>query len=444
MDKVLSAARSCGIMPAHVFLLDQEEMYGFVERELSPPSALECPDFVRRSACDVLRPVNHTLSVQHGSCMKLMQCGQKDWKRITGHEHVVAAPCALFSTSGTSGPPKIAIRTHANLIAESLAIQDHQPKPYKPVRLLSVPCFHAFASPLANIASIREGVTTYIMPRFKEVDFLDAVEQHQITETALVPPVIVDWLANTTPRRQKQLRSIRLVWCGGAPLDGGIQAKAMMQLFRSEARIAQVWGLTECGWVSTFHHPENDTTGSVGRVLPGYKVRMLDDQGNIVHDGRGEIIIKSGATMSGYVGDEEATCSAFTLDGWYRTGDVAEVRQGKIYIVDRKKELIKVRGWQVSPAELEGVLLQHEQIADAAVVAAVARADSGEEVPQAYVVTTAGSCLKENEVKDYMLRYLARYKVIDCRVTFCESIPKSASGKILRKMLKEQQGSGNN
>lgn len=209
------------------------------------------------------------------SCNELLKHGEVDWISFTGLKRSAATPAALFSTSGTSGLPKLAVRTHANLIAECEAIKDHGTKPYEQIRLLSVPFFHAFASPLANILSLRDGVTTYIQSRFNEVEFLEAVERYHVTESALVPPIILRFLLNCSERVREQLSSLRTVWCGGAPLDAQTQIKAESDLLRPDARIAQVWGLTECGWVSTFHYPEKDTTGSVGRILPGYRVRYV-------------------------------------------------------------------------------------------------------------------------------------------------------------------------
>jgi len=143
--------------------------------------------------------------------------------------------------------------------------------------------------------------------------------------------------------------------------------------------------------------------------------------------------------MQHYISNVSATRETIDSDGWLHTGDVATIKEGKIYVVDRKKELIKVRGWQVAPAELEGVLLTHPLIADAAVIG-VSHSDAPTEIPRAYVVKTtdiAATSLTERDVKTFLLQHLAKYKVGDCEVRFCEVIPKSMSGKILRKLLRE-------
>lgn len=144
--------------------------------------------------------------------------------------------------------------------------------------------------------------------------------------------------------------------------------------------------------------------------------------------------------MQHYLSNALATSQTIDKDNWLHTGDVATLSpDGKIYIVDRKKELIKVRGWQVAPAELEGVLLTHERIVDAAVVgvSVSGAAGGGEEVPRAFVVVRPGAALTQEEVKSFLLAHLAKYKVSDCQIRFVESIPKSMSGKILRKLLRE-------
>lgn len=170
--------------------------------------------------------------------------------------------------------------------------------------------------------------------------------------------------------------------------------------------------------------------------------RLINDNGVRVHDPAhysGEILVRGPSLMQEYISNAAATRETIDADGWLHTGDVATIINGKIYIVDRKKELIKVRGWQVAPAELEGVLLTHPCIADAAVIG-VSHADAPTEIPRAYVVRkpdNAATALTEESVKGFLLAHLAKYKVGDCEVRFRDSIPKSMSGKILRKLLRE-------
>jgi len=143
------------------------------------------------------------------------------------------------------------------------------------MRLISVPIFHAFAAPLALVSALRDGAPTIILPRFDKTDFLRLLPQYQITETAVVPPLLLAFLSYTSAEKAA-LKSLKLAWCGGAPLDVVTQNKAC-QLFAPAARIVQVWGMTECGWISTFRFPENDASGSVGRIMPGFEVKSVLD-----------------------------------------------------------------------------------------------------------------------------------------------------------------------
>lgn len=166
--------------------------------------------------------------------------------------------------------------------------------------------------------------------------------------------------------------------------------------------------------------------------------RIVNDEGQVLSDSQaqGEICVKSPAMMMGYLENPKATAETIDRENWVHTGDIGHIRDGKVYLVDRKKELIKVRGWQVSPAEIESTLVKHEVIADAAVVGVVDEAEIGAEIPHAYVVCKQDAYLSEKEVKQHLFRYLARYKVADCKVFFCNEVPRSPSGKILRRLLR--------
>ena len=168
-----------------------------------------------------------------------------------------------------------------------------------------------------------------------------------------------------------------------------------------------------------------------------HATRLIDDLGVIVHGehNSGEILVRSPSVMQYYVGNEAATLETVDADGWLHTGDVGKLKDGKVYVIDRKKELIKVRGWQVAPAELEGVLLMHPDISDAAVIG-VSKPGSTSEVPRAYVIRRQDSTISADNVKAFLLQHLAKYKVGDCEIRFCDNIPKSVSGKILRKLLR--------
>lgn len=175
----------------------------------------------------------------------------------------------LMSTSGTTGLPKMAARSHLSLVTENLALQDGVAKNYEVARLLFTPFFHGFTAPLALIDALVHGRTTYVMPRFNELSCLEYVERYNITEIAAPPPVLLAF--RRVPEAERTaLHSIRLIWSGGAPMAAKMQDEAV-RMFYQYARIVQVYGMTEAGWITTFRYPELDETGSVGRLLPSYE-----------------------------------------------------------------------------------------------------------------------------------------------------------------------------
>ncbi|KAK4995952.1 hypothetical protein LTR66_004346 [Elasticomyces elasticus] len=397
----------------------------------------------------------------------LLQRGEHEWITIVNEEASKSNIATLLSTSGTTGFPKMAARTHFAHISEATAIASDNGKPYQVRRLLAAPFFHGFAMPLALLDCVRSGHQTYVMGRWNQGVAFRAIRDFQITETAVTPPVILGLLLMPEDER-RALKNLKLIWCGGACLDPMTQNKAL-EMFALEARIVQVWGMTEGGWFTTFRHPESDSTGSVGRALAGLEVKVVDDAGRRLNEdgARGEILVKGPHIMKEYLGNAEATSDAFDVEGWLKTGDVGCCRQGKIYVVDRKKELIKTNGWQVAPAELEAVLLRHPSIADAGVVG-VQPPGMTTEVPRAYIVLnknqhfrhetenddledvehkeddelqrrqrldSAGS-VSQDDIRTYLLTQLSSLKVSRCEVRPIEEIPKSASGKILRKELR--------
>lgn len=336
----------------------------------------------------------------------------------------------LQSTSGTTGLPKMAARTHHSMILESQAIEDNNAaKPYEVRRLFCTPIFHAFSTQEMAINPLRLGYPTYFMTRFDDT-FAQRVYDFGITETAAPPPMILRLLQVTD--QHHLLQSFRLIFSGGAPLAPELHHR-MLGIFKVAPRIVQVWGMTEGGWFTTFKYPEVDTTGSVGRMLPGWEIRIDSDTLIALPDGRsaGELLVKSAQLMTGYLGNTEATEATFT-DGWLRTGDIGFVEDGKVYIVDRAKDLIKVNGWQVAPAEIEEALLQSPDVVDAA---AISFGHGNDEHPMVFVVARDAG-VEVQDIEAHLHSRLARYKVARIEVKLVELIPRNPSGKILRKVLR--------
>ena len=202
----------------------------------------------------------------------LLQHGESDWNRFADETKAKETTACLLSTSGTTGLPKLAIITHAACVAQGTILSDATEKPYVVKRLIFLPMFHAFTWPLGLTLPLREGCPTYVMPKFDMQRFGDSVRTFGITETALVPPLCAALLASVDI--DEALKELRLIWCAGAPLP----ALSLHQLYGRlvpDARMAQVWGLTECGWVTTFLFPEKDYSASVGRLLPNTEAKSV-------------------------------------------------------------------------------------------------------------------------------------------------------------------------
>jgi 4-coumarate--CoA ligase len=300
--------------------------------------------------------------------------------------------------------------------------------------------FHVSNVPRAHTSPLRGGMKTYVMRRFELESWMRNIERFQITEANMVPPMVIQ-VINSPLTKKYSLASICNSWVGAAPLAAEPQAR-YKALLRPDTPFNQVWGMSETSCIATMvHYPEHDPTGSVGRFLPNHDAKLVDDEGNDVteYDVAGELCVRGPLIVKGYFNNTEANRLAWDDDGYFHTGDMAlrKRENGLWYIVDRKKELIKVRGFQVAPAELEGVLLSHSDISDAAVIGISAGAsEQGTEFPRAYIVLKSGSNMKEPEVQIYMKEMLAGYKQLVGGVKFVDAIPKNASGKILKKDLK--------
>lgn len=300
------------------------------------------------------------------------------------------------------------------------------------------------------------------MRRFDLEEFLVTMEKYQITDLTMVPPIAIAILMSPISHKRPFLKNVRLAACGAAPLDKDVQAR-FRALMGNDAPFTQVWGMTETSCVATmFPFPEHDDTGSVGRQIPNLEAkyisriptlsnlneltggRLIDEDGTNIsaYGARGELCVRGPTVTPGYFNNAEANAQAFDSDGWYKTGDIAYCDEStrKWYIVDRKKELIKVRGFQVAPPELEAVLLSHPHIVDAAVIGvSVPNADT--EFPRAYVVRrpgAEGAKLTEAGVQKLVLERLARFKALTGGVAFVEAIPKNPSGKILKRVLRDE------
>ena len=345
-------------------------------------------------------------------------------------------------SSGTTGRPKGVMLTHRNLVA-NIAQAEANIGMVPDDRVLAVlPFFHIYGmTALLNFA-LKKRATLVTMPRFDLAEFLRVISTYRATFVFIAPPVAVA-LAKSPLVDEYDLSSVRVVFSGAAPLDGAL---ALAVAARLGTTVAQGYGLTESSPVShtiPLDRPDVDRS-TIGFLVPNMQARLIhpDTGADIgpVSEGvsePGEILMRGPNIMLGYLGNEEATRESLDSDGWLHTGDVATVdANGTFRIVDRLKELIKYKGYQVAPAVLEAVLLTHPLIADAAVIG-VQDADA-QEVPKAFVVTMTGADLTEADVIAFVAERVAPHEKVRV-VSFIEQIPKSASGKILRKDLRAHE-----
>ena len=350
-------------------------------------------------------------------------------------------------SSGTTGNPKGVMLTHRNLVAnvaQTRPIQDVQPDD---VVIAIMPFFHIYGMTVLLNAVLYARARLVMMASFDLEQFLGNIQNHKVTVAYIAPPVAVA-LAKHPLVNDYDLSSLRAILSGAAPLDEDL-GHAVTDRIR--CRVVQGYGMTELSPVSHVTPLDGGQRllgsiapmGAVGWTAANSASKLIDsetgDEINVPAEGlseTGELWFKGPNVMAGYLGNEKATKETIDDNGWLRTGDLARVdATGCIYIVDRLKELIKYKGYQVPPAELEAVLLGHPGIADAAVIGVI-DTESGEEVPKAFVVKQSGAELTEAEVMDFVAGEVAPYKKVR-QVEFIDAIPKSASGKILRKDLRK-------
>ncbi|WP_144720467.1 AMP-binding protein [Agrococcus jejuensis] len=357
--------------------------------------------------------------------------------RIDPATHVAVMPYS----SGTTGTPKGVMLSHRNLVA-NVAQCEPIIRVERGERVLAVlPFFHIYGMTVLLNLALRVRATLVTMPRFDLAEFLRVIQDHRVTFAFIAPPIAVA-LAKHPLVAEYDLSSLRTAFSGAAPLDEQL-GHAVAD--RIDIEMLQGYGMTELSPVShAFIRGEGATTplGSVGTVIGGTEDRIVDiETGESIeppeHDGlseAGELWVRGPQVMLGYLDNPEATAETLRDDGFLRTGDMASYdADGNVHIVDRLKELIKHKGYQVAPAELEALLLTHPAVADVAVIGV--RTDDGDEDPMAFVVPATAGEEDADALMAWVAERVAPYKKVR-RVAYVEAIPKSASGKILRKDLK--------
>ncbi|KZM20837.1 4-coumarate--CoA ligase [Ascochyta rabiei] len=356
---------------------------------------------------------------------------------------------ALNYSSGTTGVAKGVMITHRNYVAnctQQIYMQTLSPKYQQSLpkkRLLCfLPMYHAMAQAIFCVNAIKQRIPVYVLQKFDFLEMLTYVQKYGITDLVLVPPVLVA-MAKHPATKKFDLSSVENVSSGAAPL-GREASQEFEKLWKNgQVNVRQGWGMTEVTCAATMFDPSKYSASfSVGELVPNCEAKIvLDDEGKVeARQGeRGEIWVRGPNVMKGYWNKPDATEGTFGPGRWLKTGDVAYVdEEGNFFIVDRKKELIKVKGLQVAPAELEAMLLDHPEVQDAAVIGVP---HNGDEAPRAYIVPQnpdkATPELAE-AIRSWLTERVSRHKRLEGGVHFIDAVPKNPSGKIQRKLLREQ------
>ena len=342
---------------------------------------------------------------------------------------------AMPYSSGTTGLAKGVMLSHRNLIANFALATQVNPQHEGDKMFAVLPFFHIYGMTLLLLLALYEGVTLLTAPRFDLEQFLQIVQDHKVTLLSLVPPIVLA-LARHPIVEQYDLSAVRLITCGAAPLGVDLEAECAKRI---GCGIIQGYGLTEVAGASHVRAlgSELDVPGSVGPVLQNTESKVIDVETGAAlgPNETGEVLIRGPHVMLGYLNNPEATAATIDEDGWFHSGDIGYADDnGCFHIVDRVKELIKYKAYQVAPAELEALLLTHDAVADAAVIPSPD--EEAGEVPKAFVVRSGE--LAEQDLIAWVAERVAPHKKVR-RLEFVAEIPKSASGKILRRLLVEQE-----
>ncbi|MEM7095967.1 MAG: 4-coumarate--CoA ligase family protein [Actinomycetota bacterium] len=335
-------------------------------------------------------------------------------------------------SSGTTGRSKGVMLSHGNLTS-NIAQMEHV-LVFEPgdVALAALPFFHIYGMQVLMNGLLANGVTIVTVPRFDLEQALGIVQDRKVSWFFAVPPMVLA-LAKHPLVDNYDMSSVKMVFSGAAPLSAEVGEEASERL---GCAVVQGYGMTELSPVSHCSKGFESKAGSSGITVSNTECRIVDAEGNDLGiDEDGELWVRGPQVMKGYLNNDEATADTIDEDGWLHTGDVAHFDEdGYIFIVDRIKELIKYKGFQVPPAELEGLLLTHPGIADAAVIGIPD--DEAGELPKAFVQLQPGVELSEDEIKQFIADQVATYKQIRL-LEFIDQVPKSASGKILRRELRD-------
>jgi len=337
-------------------------------------------------------------------------------------------------SSGTTGLSKGVKLTHHNLVANLAQCEPILPIAPGEAVLSFLPFFHIYGMQVLMNGTLVAGGTVVSVPRFDLEQFLTLAQDHKIRRAFVVPPVVLA-LAKHPLVDNFDLSNLVQIFSGAAPLGAELAKEAGDRL---GAEVVQGYGMTELSPVSHATPEGQAKAGSIGILVPNAECRVVDPETgtDLGVDQDGEIWIRGPLVMQGYLNNDEATAVTIDPDGWLHTGDIGHIdADGHFFIVDRLKELIKYKGFQVPPAELEALIITHPAVADTAVIG-VPDPEAGE-LPKAFVALKPGAELSAEDLQAFVAEQVANYKQIRM-VEFVDEIPKSASGKILRRLLRDK------
>ncbi|KAK0661567.1 hypothetical protein QBC41DRAFT_285768 [Cercophora samala] len=426
LDTALTAAKAAGIPEDKIFLMDA--------------------------------PV-HSKKLPYKTVDDLIQLGQSvpeleplNWVKGQGERQVAF----LCYSSGTSGLPKAVMISHKNVIANTMqfCIYDSVAREKFGVETQTalglLPFSHIYGLVVIAHSSVWRGDGVIVLPKFDLTEYLQAIERFKINYLPLVPPIVIRMLSSRDILKKYDLSSVRLLFTGAAPL-GKETAEELLKIYPTW-HVGQGYGMTESATVVCTTSEHDIHQGTSGSLVPGARAKIIDQDGKEIteYNKPGELLVQSPSVTLGYLNNEKATAEAYVWDEdgrWLKTGDEVIVTKAPsgyehITIVDRLKELIKVKAHQVAPAELEAHLLTHPAVDDCAVIAVPDERDG--EVPKAFVVTPASMAGRKDEdmaaeILKHVQDHKAHYKWLKGGIEFIDAIPKSPSGKILRRLLRDKE-----
>ncbi|KAI0079315.1 AMP binding protein [Panus rudis PR-1116 ss-1] len=376
-------------------------------------------------------------------------CKVGSWKEEEKFPGAQADETALLCySSGTTGKPKGVETMHRNMTAMMRMLEKYLPvTDTRDVCLGVLPFYHVYGAVNIMMNMFYGGVAVVVMPKFDLVEFCKYIEQYKVSMLLTVPPMILG-LARHPVTAKYSFKSVRWITVSAAPLPISLlkEFQARLKSLGVSPPVVQGYGSTETSPATHVLESEfsESKAGSVGRLLPNLEARLVLEDGTDAAPGQpGEFWVRGPSIMKGYLNNPTATKNSITPDGWYKMGDLLMRDQdGFYFVMDRVKELIKYKGFQVAPAEMEDLLIQHPEIADAAVIGVYSDAEATE-LPRAYVVRPPGSKPKdpavfEKEIQKWVESRVAKHKFLRGGVVVVDVIPRSAAGKILRRELRDR------